>query len=127
MSAPRPLRSLLGTACAVALTGLVWSRLRTSWSLGFFLLALVLFALALGAPRVFAPIQAAFDRFGHAVAATLTVLLLGLVFALVFVPGRLLLALLRRDPLHRRPDPGRTSYWEPLPPAGGVERFRRQF
>jgi hypothetical protein len=127
MSAARPLRSLLGTACAVALTGLVWSRLRTSWSLGFFLLALVLFALALGAPRVFAPVQTAFDRFGRAVAAVLTVVLLGLVFALIFVPGRLLLALLRRDPLHRRPDPGRTSYWEPLPPAGDVDRFRRQF
>ena len=126
MSAPHPLRSLLGPACAVAFTGLVWSRQRTNWSLGLFLLALVLFALAFGASRVFAPIQAAFDRFGHALAAALTVLLLGLVFVLVFVPGRLLLALFRRDPLHRRPDPDRTSYWEPLPPAGGADRFRRQ-
>lgn len=127
MPSSRPLRSLLGTGFAATLTGCLWLRLHTGWSLGFFAFALVLFALAVGAPRLFAPVQAALDRFGRAVAASLTVLLLGLVFVLVFVPGRLVLALLRRDPLHRRPDPARASYWEPLSPAGPVERFRRQY
>ncbi len=127
MPASRPLRSLLGTAFAATLTGCLWLRLHTEWSLGFFAFALALFALAVAAPRLFAPVQAALDRFGRAVAAVLTVLILGLLFLVVFVPGRLVLAMLRRDPLHRRPDPARASYWEPLSPAGPIDRFRRQY
>lgn len=123
----RPLRSLLGTASAATLTGCLWLRLHTGWSLGFFVFALALFTLALGAPRLFAPVQTALDRFGHAIATVLTVLLLGLLFVLVFVPGRIVLVLLRRDPLHRRPDPARASYWEPLSPTGPAERFGRQY
>ena len=127
MPAPHHLRSLLGTACATALTGLLWHRLHTSWSLGFFGLAVVLFALALCAPRAFAPIQTTLDRFWRTVAAAFSFLMLGLLFLFVFIPGRLLLALLRRDPLHRRPDPSRPSYWEPLPPAGTIDRFHHQY
>ena len=121
------LRSLLGTGFAAALTGFLWLRRPGNWSLGFFVFALTLFLLALAAPRAFAPIQAALERFGRAVAAALTYLILGALFVLVFIPGRLLLALRRRDPLHRRPDPGRASYWEPLPPSAGTDRFRRQY
>lgn len=34
-------------------------------------------------------------------------------FALVVVPAALLLRLVGHDPLKRRYEPGRTSYWEP--------------
>jgi hypothetical protein len=86
-----------------------------------------MFGLALVLPRVWAPIQSALDRVIRAVLAGLTWLLLGVVFIAAFVPGRLLLAALRRDPLRRAREPMRTSYWEPLPPSRGTERFRRQF
>ena len=123
----RSLRSILGTGCATALTLFGWLRWHSPLSLGLLIVATTLLALALGAPRAFAPIQSAFDHFGRALTAVLTILVLGLVFALIFIPGRLVLTLLRRDPLHRRPDPARSTYWEPLPPASAVDRFRRQF
>ncbi len=122
-----PLRTLLGPTVAVALTALGWLRWRTPLSLGLFLFATTLLGLALFAPRLFAPIQAVLERFGRIVAAAFTWLVLGLLFLLIFVPGRLLLAVLRRDPLQRKPDPSRTSYWEPLPPAPGPTHFNRQF
>lgn len=121
------LRTLLGPALAVALTALGWLRWHTPLSLGLLILATTLLALAVFAPRVFAPIQAVLERFGRLVAAAFTWLVLGTIFLLIFVPGRLLLVFLRRDPLQRKPDPNRTSYWDPLPPAPGPSHFRRQY
>jgi len=121
------LRTLLGPVLAVAVTSLGWLRWRTPWSLGILLLATALLALALTAPHAYAPLQATLERIGRYAAAAFTWIVLGLVFLLIFVPGRLLLAVLRRDPLHRRPDPHRSTYWEPLPPTADPARFRRQF
>jgi hypothetical protein len=121
------LRPLLGPAFAVAFTALGWWRWRTPASLALLLFAGALLLLALFAPWLFAPVEQLLRRFGRLVAIAFTWAVLALVFLLVFVPGRLLLLLLRRDPLHRRPDPRRASYWEPLPPAPGVGHFRRQF
>lgn len=120
-------RPLLGPALAVAFTALGWLRWRTPWSLWLLILATALLALAVLAPRVFAPIQAVLERFGRLVAAAFTWLLLGAIFLLIFVPARLLLFILRRDPLQRKPDPRRTTYWEPLPPSTGPSHFRRQY
>ncbi len=108
-------------------TTLGWWRWRTPLSLGLLLFAGTLLALALFAPRAFAPIQAVLERLGRLIAAAFTWIILGLVFLLIFVPGRLLLAVLRRDPLQRQPDPRRTTYWEPLRPSPGPSHFRRQY
>ncbi|MFT3830996.1 MAG: hypothetical protein QM691_14940 [Opitutaceae bacterium] len=121
------LRPLLGPLVATALTACGWLRWRTPWSLALLLIATGLLALALLAPRLYAPIERRLTCFGQLVAIAFTWLVLGLLFFLLFTPVRLLLALFRRDPLRRRPDPRRASYWEPLPPASGADRFRRQF
>jgi hypothetical protein len=97
------------------------------WSLALLLLAAAMFCLALVWPRAWAPVQAALDRFARGVAAVLTWILLGAVFVGCFIPGRLLLALLRRDPLHRAWEPARSTYWETLPRSDSADRFRRQF
>jgi hypothetical protein len=121
------IRHLFAPLLAVALAATVWLRWGTSWSLGILALATLLLVLALFAPRTYAPIQAILTRLGHTVAVALAWLLLGLVFLAIFVPGRLLLALRRRDPLQRRPNPARTTYWEPLSPATDPDRFKRQY
>ncbi|HLP02346.1 MAG TPA: hypothetical protein VK163_09995 [Opitutaceae bacterium] len=121
------LRPLLGPLAAVAVTTCGWLRWRTAWSLVLLLVAVVLLALALFAPRLYAPIERRLTRFGQLVAIAFTWVVLGLLFFLLFTPVRLLLALFRRDPVQRRPDPRRTSYWEPLPPRPGPGHFRRQF
>ncbi len=120
-------RPLLAPLLAVALAAAAGLRWPTPWSLGILALATLLLGLALLAPRAYAPLRTGLERLGHAVAALLAWLLLGLVFAAVFVPGRLLLALRRRDPLRRRPEPDRASYWEPLAPAADPARFKRQY
>ena len=121
------LRQLLGPLVAAVLTTCGWLRWRTPWSLTLLLVAAALLALALLAPRLFAPIERGLARFGRLVAIAFTWLVLSLLFVAIFVPGRVLLALRRRDPLHRRPEPRRDTYWEPLPPAPGPAHFRRQF
>lgn len=121
------LRSRLGTALGAALAAAGWWHWRSAWSLGLLAAAVGLFFLALAAPRRFAPVQRGFDALGRGVAAAFTWVVLALLYLFIFTPGRLFLLLLRRDPLQRRPDSRRTSYWEPLPPPAGPERFHRQY
>lgn len=120
-------RSLIGPALAVGLTGYGWLRWSTHWSLGLFAASAILLLLAIGAPRAFAPIQRVFESFGRLVATSFTWLVLSFLFVGIFLPGRILLLVLRRDPLRLRPDPRRTTYWEPLPPPAGPTHFRRQY
>jgi hypothetical protein len=120
-------RSIGGTALALCVTTFGWCRWPRRWSLALLILATVMFVVALLWPRAWAPIQAGLDRAARGLTAVVTWILLGAVFAVCFLPGRLLLALLRRDPLHRAWQPGRTSYWEPLPRSDDAGRFRRQY
>ena len=121
------IRHLFAPVFAVALAVTAWLRWETPWSLGILVLAALLLALALFAPRAYAPVQAILTGIGCTVAAAIAWFLLGLVFLAIFVPGRMLLALRRRDPLQRRPAPTRTTYWEPLSPATDPDRFKRQY
>jgi hypothetical protein len=123
----RDWRSIGRNAIALALAATARFRWPTRWSLLALAVAAAMFGVALFLPRAWAPVQAALDLAIRAVLAGLTWLLLAAVFAAAFIPGRLLLAALRRDPLRRAREPMRTSYWEPLPPSRGPERFRRQF
>ena len=112
-------------ACALAASG-YW-RWRSPLTLGVFLCATALLGLALFAPRTFAPIQAVLERLGRLIATAFAWIILGLVFLLVFVPGRLFLLILHRDPIQRRPEPARATYWEPLAPADDPDRFKQQY
>ena len=120
-------RPLLAPLLAVAFAAAARLRWETPWSFGILTLATLLLALALLAPQVYAPIQTVLTRLGRAIAVGFTWSLLSLVYLVIFTPGRLLLALRRRDPLQRRPDPARTTYWEPLPPATSPDRFEHQY
>jgi len=59
--------------------------------------------------------------------AVFTPVLLGVVWVLIFVPGRLALVLLRRDPLKRRFPGGASSYWVKSRPPAAKDRWKRQF
>lgn len=52
---------------------------------------------------------------------------LAVTYYLVITPLALVFRLLGRDPLHRRPDPATTSYWEPYRPHRALERYLRQY
>ena len=54
-------------------------------------------------------------------------IMLTVVFFGVLTPIGLVMRLLGRDPLERKFDTARTTYWEPLEKAEDIERYFRQF
>jgi len=87
----------------------------------------VIAASGLAAPRIFLVIE----KFnGHAVrgiGVALTWILLAGLYWVYFVPGRLVLAALGRDPLGRKFRDGRPTYWEQHRRPGGPDPYRRQY
>ncbi len=130
MSAPflhSPLfRRLAGPVAGCVVSGLIWRVHGGAVPRGIFVATVLLAVLALVAPRLYAPVQWALEGFGRAVARGVTWVVLGLLFVGVFIPGRLLLALRRKDPLQLR-RPAVDSYWELPRPSRGAESFDRQF
>lgn len=58
----------------------------------------------------------------------ISTVLLGLFFFLVFAPAGVMLRILKKDPLHRKIDLHRESYWENVPSqAEGKERYLKQY
>lgn len=76
-------------------------------------------------PARYIPVQRALDRFVHLLLMSITWLLLGLVYFLVFTPMRCWRSLTKNDPLHRTPEPTGQSYLRPI--SSRPTRFDRQF
>lgn len=127
--ATRSLRSLAGLLLAVLVFGASWHHERTTARLVLVAIASGSFLLALLAPRVWRPVEAGIDRIVRMLLGGLTVVLLGAVFVLIFMPARLALGLMRADPLNRSFAPGQKSYWSPLKRAddAGARRFETEF
>jgi len=124
---PRPLPSRLRltlTAMSAAVGGvLAWHHWRGPWLATLAILTGALLLLALVWPRGYAPVFRVLDGAVHFLLQAITWLLLGAVFLVVFVPGRLVLAVRGRDPLESR-----TSGWrETRKPSDIARHFRAQF
>jgi hypothetical protein len=50
-----------------------------------------------------------------------------IVYGLVFTPIGLILRIIGRNPLLRRPDPDRKTYWQPAEKVTDLQRYHRQF
>jgi hypothetical protein len=91
-------------------------------------LAVVLLALALTAPRVLAPARRGWIRLGQIMSRLISPLVLGLVYAIVFIPLALLMRLFRRDAMARAAAPAGGSYWlRRVDPVVGADRLKDQF
>jgi hypothetical protein len=77
-------------------------------------------------PPLFYAIERGGQKLGGWVATGLTWLLLVPFFYLVFVPGRVLLALRGVDPMQRRFPTGDPTYWYPRPPVKDPAQYRKQ-
>ncbi len=75
--------------------------------------ALVL--VSLGAPAALRPLYRSWMALGHAMGRVTTPVFLGVLFVLVFIPTRAVLALMRRDLLGMRPDRAAPTYWSERP------------
>ncbi len=80
-----------------------------TWALA---LAAVFLLAALVAPRILAPLNRLWFRFGLALGAVMTPVMMGLIFVVAVIPTALALKLFRKDPMQRRLSREAATYWE---------------
>jgi hypothetical protein len=69
-------------------------------------------AASLAVPRLLAPLNRLWFRFGLALGRVMTPVAMALVFVVAVIPTALALKLFRKDPLQRRIDRSAGTYWE---------------
>jgi hypothetical protein len=84
-------------------------------------------AMGLWLPRAYAAVERGLSAFGRGVGLAISTILLTTFFFLVFVPGRLILLLARRDPMRRAFPGGDASFWIPYRPSGDPDHYRKQY
>jgi hypothetical protein len=78
-------------------------------------------------PRYARPLYVVWYALGACVGIVTSNLLLTAAYYIILTPFALFFRLIRRDPLHRRYDPGAKSYWESVEPDVDPKRYFRQF
>ena len=97
---------------------------------GMALAVWVLFFLTLAmlAPLRLAPVYRAWMKFGLVVGNFNFKLIVGLMYFVIFTPMRVLASFFRADPLTRKIEPEKETYWRDCEPRGqDPKRFERQF
>jgi hypothetical protein len=97
--------------------------------MAFFLFSVAGFLLISG--LFFSPLFLEFERlgkkFGQWFGAALTWMLLVPMFFIVFFPGRLILWLIRKDPMNRGFPSKEETYWIPRPPVEKIGQYTKQY
>ncbi len=78
-------------------------------------------------PRAYRVIERFQSILGRAVGSGITLILLGVIFALCFVPGRLVLVLRRKDPLRRKSSGPDENLWITRADPSDPDRYKRQY
>lgn len=95
------------------------------WALG---LAGVFLILALATPKLLAPLNRLWTRFGMLLHQIVSPVALGVLFYGVVTPTGLLMRLAGKDPLRLRLDKSANSYWiERRPPGPAPESLKQPF
>lgn len=95
------------------------------WS---FAVAALFLGAALAAPRVLAPLNRVWTRFGVLLHRIMNPVVMAVVFYGTVVPIGLVMRALGKDPLRLRRDPAATSYWiARTPPGPAPETMKNQF
>jgi len=114
----------LGLAVVASIS---WYRGHTTAPLVLWSAAAALLLLGLVYPAALRPVEKGWIKFGNALGWINTRIILTLLFALVVTPIGAL-ARLFRDPLDRRLDEGKGTYWLPKKPSPArPEAYERQF
>lgn len=115
-----------------AVLGLVaawgWFRGGAHWPALTALAGVALAIAGLGKPTLLAVPNRWWFRFGLLLHRVVSPLVLGLIYFGLFTPVALGMRLFKRDALHRKFEPGKSSYWvDRAPPGPDAESFTRQF
>ena len=95
------------------------------WALGA---AAAFLAAALFSPRILAPLNRQWMRFGIALSRITTPVLMALVYFSTVTPIAIIMRMLRKDILRLRRDPSSDSYWIDRSPSGPQKgTMRNQF
>jgi hypothetical protein len=95
------------------------------WSFG---IAAVILIIALAVPRLLAPLNRAWMKFGLLLNNVVSPLVLGLLFYLVFLPVGALIRVMGKELLRLRFQPSAKSYWiERQPPGPAPDTMKNQF
>jgi hypothetical protein len=91
-------------------------------------LAVVMLGLAVAAPKVLAPFNRVWAKFGLLLHAIVSPVMLGIIFYGCIAPIGFLMRLSGKDPLRRRYEPQADSYWiKRMPPGPQPDSFKNQF
>ena len=120
-------RAIIQTCFPVALAAVFWWRGRPVAPFVLLAIGALLLVTGLFIPAAFRKIEHFGQALGRGVGAGLTFLLLVPFFYLVFLPGRLVLLAMRRDPMQRGFPSRETTFWTPYASARTPEDYGRQF
>ncbi len=115
---------------AVIVGGIGWFVLsRGHKGMAIFLISIAsfLFISGLFIPWLFLAFEKFGMKLGSWVGGALTWLLLMPTFFILFFPGRLMLWILRKDPMHLAFPSREPTYWVPRPPVEKIEQYSKQF
>ena len=88
-------------------------------------IALCFAGLAIFAPRLLAPLNRIWFRFGLMLGAVVAPLVMALLFFLVVTPTGMIMRALGKDPLRQKPDRSAATYW--ITRRESVGSMKRQF
>ncbi len=83
--------------------------------------------LAVVAPSALRGLYVALMLIALPIGFVLSHVIMAVIFYGVFTPVGLVMRLFGRDPMHRRLDPGASTYWIPREPVTDSKRYFRQF
>ena len=110
------------------LVGLTFPEPVALWvAVGLWIVAATCGVLAVTAPAALLPLYRALTAVSLPVGRAVSTVVLAILFFGVLTPIGLMFRLVGRDPLGRKLDPTRRTYWEPRAVTGGVRRYYRQF
>jgi hypothetical protein len=126
-SSDRTFGLVIGGACLVLAALAIW-RGHPDRAVVLAGIAVLFLALALAAPRLLAPLNRIWFRFGLLLNRVVSPVVLAAMYFGAVTPVALLIRLRGADPLRLRFERGRASYWiERIPPGPAPGTMRNQF
>ena len=119
-----------GLVMAAALFGLGAISFALGGRAAFWLVgaAALMAVAAWAAPGLLSPLRVVWMKLAHVLGVVNSWIILTVIFVAVVTPVALLLRMLGRSPIERRPDPARASYWQARGPEEfTASRMERQF